>query len=331
MGDSFNVGFDKQIDAGKELITQAERRTVHKRDYRDWAVARRRWVEVTTQILRHLYPSDTEAEEFHQVASPSAFLGRLPWNLRLDRELRATERGVRNLESLGAQLPYSSLASARAITQRTSPDAAASGHLLDQLQQRPITASPSGEEGRQRGSQAARPGRRAPLFGRLRRLPRPLAIIADIITVGLFLAAIIGTINAIVRAGGPAAIHPPKQKSSSLYPEVRDSKNGSSHSEVRNIEYHGAEEFLDGGIVVTISRLDDDKPGLETTIRHTVVTSSGKSCYFDNLGVGSQVKLMKPGRPTYVISFLKNVGYGVAVQVTQRKEGSHLTECERER
>ncbi len=299
---------DKQIDAGTELVTRWEHKLVHKRDYRRWAVDRQRWVEVTTQALRHLYASNTQAEEFHQVASPAAFLGPRPWNLRLDRDRKATEGGVRKLESLRAQLPYASLTSEGAIMQGTSSVA------------------------RQRESQAARPRRRAPLFGRLSFLPAPLAIIADIITIGLFLTAVIGGIYKIVRAGGSATAHPPKQtRVLTISGSPRDIEKGSSPSDVRDIEYHSTEAFLGGAVIVTISRLHDDQPGLDTTIRHTVVTSSGKSCYFDNLGVGSRVKLMKPGRPTYVVSFLKSVGYGVAVQVTQRKEGPHSTECLRER
>jgi hypothetical protein len=321
---------DKQIDAGKELITRGEHRTVRERDYRGWGVDRQRWVEVTTQVLRHLYASDTEAEQFRQVASPARFVRHLPWRLRPARELQATEDGVRKLESLRVQVPYTSFASAGTFTQRTSPDAAVSGRSSDQLQQGPIRTSTPGKEGRQRGSQASRPRRRAPLFGRFRWLPAPLAIIADITTIGGALAGITRLVIPIGGGGGPVAIHSPKQTRSSPSPEVSNIKKG-SHSEVRDIDYHSTEEFLDGAVIVKISRLDGDQPGLGTTIRHTVVTSSGKSCFFDHLGVGSQVKLMQRGRPTYAVSFVKKVGYGVAVQVTQLKEGPRSTECMRER
>jgi hypothetical protein len=60
------------------------------------------------------------------------------------------------------------------------------------------------------GPAAVAPRRRAPLFGRLRRLPAPLAILADIITVGLFLALIIGGLVAILsghRRASTAASH----------------------------------------------------------------------------------------------------------------------------
>jgi hypothetical protein len=296
---------DKQIDAGGELVDRGEHRTAHKRDYQRWAVIRQTWVEVTTQALRHLYASDTQAEEFQQVASPAASLGPRPWNLQLDRERKATVGGVRKLESLRAQLPYASLASSGAIRHSTSRS--------------------SDEENPKKHS------RRTPLFGRLTWLPKPLGTIADIITIGTAIAVGIRLLIPIGGGGGPVVTHSPKQKGSSPSPEVHNIEKGSSHSEVRNIEYHGTEDFLGGKVIVTISRLDDDQPGLETTIRRTVVTSSGKSCPFHNLGVGSEVTQMKPGRPTYVVLFLKKVGYGVAVQVSQRKEQPHSPECMRER
>ena len=80
---------------------------------------------------------------------------------------------------------------------------------------------------------------------------------------------------------------------SAVHEPTIEHHGASPYSEVRDIEYHGTEDFLNGAVIVTISRLDDDQPGLETTIRRTVVTSSGKSCPIRNLAVGSQVT--RPG------------------------------------
>jgi hypothetical protein len=92
--------------------------------------------------------------------------------------------------------------------------AAAIGELSDQLEQSSVTANSVGEKGRQQESQGARPRRRAPVFGRLKRLPGPLAVIADTITIALFLALIIGTLH-LIGSGGPAGIRSSKQQGSS--------------------------------------------------------------------------------------------------------------------
>jgi uncharacterized repeat protein (TIGR01451 family) len=69
------------------------------------------------------------------------------------------------------------------------------GHRRSAAPTEPVTAQPPTASS---STAAVAPRRRALLFGRLRRLPTPLAIIADVITVGLFVAAIIGLLVAIL-------------------------------------------------------------------------------------------------------------------------------------
>ena len=95
--------------------------------------------------------------------------------------------------------------------------AAAIGELSDQLQQSPVTANSVGVKGPQQESHGATPRRRAPVFGRLKRLPAWLAILADLITIGLLVVAIVGAIIAIGRGGGPSGSRSPKQQGSSSH------------------------------------------------------------------------------------------------------------------
>jgi hypothetical protein len=101
-------------------------------------------------------------------------------------------------------------ATARMVLDRV---AAAIGELSDQLQQGAISAGSVDKEPRQHESQGGTYRRRAPMFGRLKRLPAPLAILADVITIGLFVAAII----TLGRGGGRSGAHSPKQQRSSSH------------------------------------------------------------------------------------------------------------------
>jgi hypothetical protein len=105
-------------------------------------------------------------------------------------------------------------ATARMVLDRV---AAAIGELSDQLQQSPVTSNSVGVKGPQQESHAATSRRRAPVFGRLKRLPAWLAILADLITIGVLVVAIVGAIIAIGRGGGPSGARSPKQQGSSSH------------------------------------------------------------------------------------------------------------------
>ena len=86
----------KHIEQGKALLSQA-RLVGDINDYQGWKVARKAWIELTAETLRHLYGSE-EADSFESVASARARGGR--WQTGHKRDSTCMEVAVDGLVAL---------------------------------------------------------------------------------------------------------------------------------------------------------------------------------------------------------------------------------------